>query len=327
MKRCVMDNENDRMSLPDLDRDDRLLDNTEQGHCGIVAIVGRANVGKSTVLNALVGEKVSIVSPVVQTTRNLIRAILSESRGQLVFLDTPGVHKASHDLGRIMNRAARSSVEGADAALLVLDTSAPPRQEDDGWMHKLANAEADVVLLLNKIDLGARHETDYRALWEEAARDRAPELAEATWLTASATNGDGIGHLLDTLFEHVPKGPRLFPEDILTDFPRKIAMADVVREKLFLVLRQELPHEIAVLVRMIDDDATPREVYADIYVNKPTQKGIVIGKKGRLLKRVREQSEREIAEMFGHPVRINLWVKVEKHWARNYLLLRQMGYV
>ncbi len=302
------------------------MNSEQETRCGIVAVIGRANVGKSTVLNRLIGEKVSIVSHVAQTTRNLIRAILTEDRGQLVFLDTPGVHRASHDLGRIMNRAARGSVEGADVALLVLDVSTAPREEDEGWMRKLAKLENDLVFLLNKTDLGTPHEQDYCQIWQDINGALEAERSTA-WLQASAETGDGMDVLLQTLFDRMPMGPLLFPEDILTDFPRQIAMADVIREKLFYVLRQELPHEIAVNVTLIEDEQTPWNVYADIYVNRPSQKGIVIGKKGRQLKKAREQAEAEIADMFETPVKVHLWVKIEKHWARNFWLLRQMGYV
>lgn len=300
------------------------------GHSGMVAIIGRANVGKSTLLNAMVQEKVSIVSQVAQTTRNLIRAILTEPRGQLVFLDTPGVHQATHDLGRIMNRTAKTAIEGTDACLLVLDSSLPPRQEDEGWMRKLLKSDLTCVLALNKIDAGTNHEEEYRTLWKQLAEDREEPKNNVEWLRIAALTGTGVEQLLTRLFELAPLGPPLFPDDILTDFPRKLAIADAIREKLFNALHQELPHSIAVRVNSIDEDDSPNGkwlIHADILVNRPTQKGIVIGKKGKLLKKIRGQAEADLSNIYEHKVQIDLWVKIEKDWAKNYWILRELGYV
>jgi len=300
-------------------------DSDAAGHSGLVAVVGRANVGKSSLVNALVGEKVSIVSEIPQTTRNLVRAVLTEARGQLAFLDTPGVHRAVSDLGRLMNRTARAAVEGADVALLVLDAAEGPREEDEGWMRKLARLGQRTLVALNKSDLGAEGVRGHRELWTAVAGEKAGTAA-CGWLTVSAKTGDGLPELLQGLFDAVPVGPPLFPEDVLTDFPRKLAIADLVREKLFLRLRDEMPHAIAVSVTRIEEVGEEWEVHADILVNRPTQKPIVIGKKGRLLRWVKEKAEEEIAAAFGRSVRLHLWVKVEENWQRNYWILKQLGY-
>lgn len=324
---------------------------------GIVAIVGRANVGKSSLVNAILGEKVSIVTPVAQTTRNVIRGILTEPRGQLVFHDTPGVHKAVGDLGRVMNRIARTSIEGADVAMLVLDSSQPPRDEDRGWMSRLQREAIPVVAVLNKSDLGAGQAAALRAAWDAAAStpappagdrgeggepagDRAPPgpptpgeggppraLPAVLWLEASATTGAGVPELVARLFELVPVGPQLFPDDVLTDFPRKLAIADVIREKLFAGLRDELPHAVAVWVEDLQETEQDWRVRAHIYVNKHSQKGIVIGEKGRGLRRVRRAAEAELASIYERPVKLDLWVKVEEKWDRNFWLLKKFGYV
>jgi GTP-binding protein Era len=173
----------------------------------------------------------------------MVRAIHTEARGQLVFMDTPGVHKATHDLGRIMNRTARAAIAGADVALLVLDPSAPLRDEDEGWMRKLAKAELNLVFVLNKRDLDWPYEQDYREAWERCRGD-----AVALWMPLSAMNGVGVDDLMGVLFDAVPEGPALFPEEMLTDFPRKLSIGDVIREKYFKVLRDELPHDLAVRV-------------------------------------------------------------------------------
>jgi GTP-binding protein Era len=293
--------------------------------CGIVAIVGRANVGKSTLLNRILGEKVSIVSPVAQTTRGLIRGILTEPRGQLVFLDTPGVHRASYDLGRLMNRIARASVEGVDVALLVLEASRAPREEDEGWMRRLLRADAPCVALLNKSDLGLKHAREYEALWSRLGAGKGLSKT-AIWMSASAQTGEGVEALVDTLFRSMPESPGLFPEDVLTDYPRKLAVADIVREKYFAVLRDELPHALAIEIERIVEAGDRWTARGTVFVQKHSQKGIVLGKDARLLKQVRRQAEEELKELFGRPVSLELWVKVHKDWSRNFWMLKRLGY-
>ena len=294
---------------------------------GMVALIGSANAGKSSLMNRILEEKVSIVSNVAQTTRNTIRGIYTEERGQLVFLDTPGVHKASYDLGRIMNRSARSSIAGADVALLVLDSSSKVYDEDEGWMRKLARAEdLFLVFALNKQDLGGSFEPDYRECWQRVCEElgQSPPVA---WVKVSAVTGQGLPELAGLLFDAVPEGPPLFPEEMLTDFPRKIAIADAIREKYFKVLRDEVPHDLAVKVGEIEENNGKWTVYADILINRPSQKGIVIGHKGRLLRKVRREAELEIGAMYDCKVELKLWVKVEKGWTKNHWILKQLGYV
>lgn len=291
----------------------------------MMAVVGRASVGKSTLVNRILGEKVSIVSPVPQTTRTLIRGILTEPRGQLVFLDTPGVHKATYDLGRLMNRVARSSIEGVDVVLLVLDSSAQPRQEDEGWMRRLLHEEAACVALLNKADQGGGHAEDYRKLWIRLAQEKSAAKT-ATWLAVSGLTGQGVEALVELLFQTVPRGPLLFPEDVLTDYPRKLNIADVVREKYFVVLRDELPHATAVEIETVEEGEGGWKAKGFVYVQKNSQKGIVLGNKGRLLRRIKEAAEKDLAEMYGHPVSLDLWVKVSKDWSRNFWMLKRLGY-
>ena len=290
---------------------------------GVVALVGRANVGKSSLLNALLEEKVSIVSPVAQTTRNVIRAILTDPRGQLVFLDTPGIHKSGTDLGRLMNRAARAAAEGVDVVLLVLDSSEPPRQEDEGWMNRLQRAEVPVIAVLNKKDLGLGEAEAYRAAWLKAGGE-SPKPVE--WFEVSATTNEGVVALCDRLLALMPVGPLLFPADVLTDYPRKLNIGDVVREKLFHELREELPHAVTVWIDEVDEAPDGWTVRGSVYVNKPSQKGIVIGDKGRLLRKVKRAAEIELQVMYNVPVSLDLWVKVEPNWNRNFWLLKKFGY-
>jgi len=295
------------------------------GRTGIVAVVGRTNVGKSTLLNRLIGEKVSIVSDTVQTTRNLIRAILTEPRGQLVFLDTPGVHKAQGALGKNLNKIARKAAEGVDVTLLVLDASVPPAQEDEGWMRRLLFTESQPVFWLNKTDVGRKHAEQYRVLFTALCAEKQIDRP-VLWLEGSALDGGGADRLLDELLARMPEGPLLFPEEVLTDYPRKLNIGDVIREKLFHRLHAEVPHCVAVWVEQIDERENGWEIEAFIYVERPSQKGIVIGEKGRLLKRVRQEAEAELKEMYGFPVTLTLWVKVEKNWRQNFWILKKLGY-
>jgi GTP-binding protein Era len=291
----------------------------------MIAVVGRANVGKSTLVNAALGEKVSIVSPVAQTTRNLIRGVLTEARGQLVFLDTPGVHKAESDLGRIMNRTARSATDGADIVVLVLDGSSRPVTEDEGWMKRLYKAPEPVLAILNKTDQGTNFHQAFHELWDDIGKEKDLEKP-IEWMTAAAKEGTGVETIVTRLFEIVPPGPLLFPEEMLSDFPRKLAIGDIIREQYFQVLQQELPHSMAVWIEKIDESEDRWNISSVIYVNRNSQKAIVLGKKGRLIKRVRQQAEKDVSEIYEIPVRIHLWVKVEKDWGKNFWILRNLGY-
>jgi len=297
-----------------------------EGRSGVIAVVGRTNVGKSTLLNALLGEKVSIVSDTVQTTRNVIRAILTEERGQLVFLDTPGVHKAEGEMGKNLNKMARSSVGGADAILLVLDASRRSWQEDEGWMRRLMKGDnTPCVILLNKTDISTEFIESYKELWAKVAEEKSCDL-KPVWIEVSALKGDGLPLVTDSLFEIVPEGPHLFPEEILTDYPRKLNMADVIREKYFERLHDELPHCLAIWIEDIEETPAKWTIQAVVYVERHSQKGIVIGDKGRLLKSVQYQAEKELADMYEVKMKVKLWVKVEKNWRKNFFFLKKLGY-
>lgn len=310
------------------DSQDSIASAVPNTRAGIIAVIGRANVGKSSIINALVEEKISIVSPVAQTTRNRIRGIWTKAGGQLVFLDTPGVHKATHDLGRLMNRMARTSAEGADVIMLVLDATALPRIEDEGWMQRLSNTPLPLILALNKTDAitpRSDQREAHRALWARIHK-QAGKTASGRWIDLSAKTGTGIDTLRNLLLELAPPGPFLFPQDMLSDFPRKLLMADIVREKLIQVLKDELPHAIAVRITTIDETAAQWTLQGDILVNKASQKGIVIGKQGRQLKQITRESERELSKIYERKISLRLWVRVHKHWAGNTALLQELGY-
>ena len=294
--------------------------------CGMAALIGRANVGKSSLLNRMLGEKVSIVSPVPQTTRHPVRGILTDVRGQIVFLDTPGIHAAQTDLGRRMNRAARAAVEGVDVVLLVLDRAVPPRNEDIGWMRRLLKREelSPVFLVLNKGDQASDFSGAYRKAWDEAVAQK-PLPPPVRTFAVSALTGDGVEKLGNALSDAMPIGPLLFPEDVLTDYPRRLAIADTVREKLFLRLSDEVPHRVAVWVDDLIETPEGWLVETTVIVERHSQKGIVIGRKGRMLRAVRRASEADLREAYGRPVTVHLHVKVEPKWTRNYWILKKIG--
>jgi GTP-binding protein Era len=303
----------------------------------VVGVVGRTNAGKSTLVNALVGEKVSIVSPVEQTTRNTIRGIVSDPRGQLVLLDTPGLHKAVGDLGRLMNRMARRSAAGTDITCVVFDASDEPQLEDIGWMQRVAKEKPEKVLfVLNKADKSPFYEKMFHDAWEEAL-SLAPQTEKEThfagplWVKAISTTEGGAKSVLDFLFDFAEEGELLFDEDTVTDYPRKLAIADSIREKFLAKLHQEIPHELGIIVKSIDESQSQGKsvwkITVDVLVNRPSQKPIVIGKAAQTIKYVRKLAEREVSEMFGVKSRIELWVRVEPGWMKNSRLLSDMGYM
>ena len=296
----------------------------------MVGVVGRTNAGKSTVVNQMVGEKVSIVSPVEQTTRNTIRGIVEDPRGQLVLLDTPGLHKAVGPLGKLLNGMARATSAGVDILLVVFDAAHEPQLEDEGWMRRVVKEHPEkVVFALNKCDRSPFYETMFRDLWKEVTTSTTGSLpVEPHWVTCCGIRKGGCDALLDVLYDLADPGPALFPEDVVTDYPRKLAIADVVREKLIQRLRDEVPHEVGVAVKDLHEDRKRGwDVAVTIYVNRPSQKGIVIGPRASLLKSARQSAEADLSDMFGVKVRLELWVKVEPNWMKNNRLLAEMGYI
>ena len=299
----------------------------------VVGVVGRTNAGKSTLVNQLVGEKVSIVSPVEQTTRNTVRGIVSDPRGQLVLLDTPGLHKAVGTLGTLLNRMARRSAAGTDITCVVFDAAQEPQLEDIGWMQRVAKERPErVVFVLNKADRAPFFETMFKDAWKTAMEETPTgeeDLRECNpvWVKCIATTPGGAKSVMDALFDFAEEGEKLFDDDIVTDYPRKLAIADSVREKYLAKMHQEVPHEMGILVKHIKEERDRWEVEVEVLVNRASQKPIVIGKGATTVKYVRKCSERELSDIFGVKIVMKIWVRVEPNWMKNQRLLSEMGYL
>jgi GTP-binding protein Era len=295
----------------------------------VVGVVGRTNAGKSTLVNAIIGEKVSIVSPVEQTTRNTVRAILSEERGQIVMLDTPGLHKAVGVLGRLLNKMARRSAAGTDITCVVFDASLEPQLEDIGWMERIVKEgeHQNVIFVLNKADKNPFYEKEYHNAFNEALQKFNTRNVEPHWIKAISLEPTGVKKVVDKFFELSQEGERLFDEDIITDYPRKLTIADVIREKYIKRLFQEIPHELGIVVKTINETPSKWDVCVDVLVNRDSQKPMAIGKGASVIKAVRIASERELKKIYDIKIALKLTVKVERDWMKNERLLAEMGYI
>ncbi|MDX1511177.1 MAG: GTPase Era [Nitriliruptorales bacterium] len=299
-------------------------DDVPEGHrSGIVAIAGRPNVGKSTLVNQLVGTKVAIVTRVPGTTRNAIRGIVTRPDSQLVLLDTPGLAKPRTLLARRLNDLVRGSWAGVDIICFVVDVAAGVGPGDTFMARELVSTQTPIVVAANKVDRIQRKDDMLPAL--EQLADLVPG---AEILPVSARTGDGVGELADVLVEHAPEGPPLFPGDIATDQPMEQLLAEILREKLIVQMREEVPHSIAVEIESID--ATERDdlldVHAVIHVERQSQKGIVIGKGGATLKKAGTRARPEMEALLGLHVHLETRVKVAPRWQQDPRRLKRFGY-
>ncbi|MDE2222128.1 MAG: GTPase Era [Candidatus Omnitrophica bacterium] len=296
---------------------------------GMVAIVGRPNVGKSTLLNAILGEKVSIVSDVPQTTRQQIRGVYTDKRGQIVFIDTPGLHMGRDKLDKYMSRASTGSIDSVDAIIHMVDASEKTGSEEQYVISRLNKCGKPIIVGLNKVDITkGKFVPEYIKLWEETRGGPVTEMKDLTLLPLSALKGNNVKKLLDLLFEFLPEGPLLYPEDVLTDFPQRMAMADLIREKLFMLMREEVPHSIAVIIESVrPKKGKVLHIRAVILVERESQKEIVIGKAGAVLKQVGTQARKDLEDLVGQKVFLELFVKTNPDWREDYGTLEEMGYV
>ncbi len=300
-----------------------LIQDESDTKAGYVAVAGRPNVGKSTLINTLLGQKIAAVSPKPQTTRKRQLGILTEARGQIVFIDTPGIHRPLHKLGKAMNWEALQAFEDADLVLFMVDASRPPHPEDELVAQRIQEhaAQRPVILALNKADLVdagelERHQAAYQAL-----------LPRAKPVVISALTGAGLNDLLTLLFDLLPTSPPYYDEETLTDLYERDIAADLIREAALLHLRDEVPHSIAVRIDEYKERGE-RGAYiaATLFVERDSQKAIVIGKGGSMLKQIGTTARQAIEAMSGRKVFLDLRVKVNKNWRNNAHTLRRFGF-
>lgn len=302
---------------------------------GFVAVIGKPNVGKSTLINAYVGQKVAIVSEKPQTTRRRLRGILTRPDAQVIFVDTPGIHSPRHRLGEFMLETAVHSIPDADVVLFMVDVSEPPTDEDRRIAQLIKEGcRAPVILVLNKADLlppqRIKENTEaYFALGDGSTERSRRRLAEvfADWMMISATRGDNRDKLLEMIIAWLPEGPQYYPPRQITDQMERAIAAELVREQVLRFTYQEVPHAVAVLVNEFKE-RSPALTYisATIYVEKSSQKGIVIGEGGRMLKCIGQAARNEIERLLGTKVYLDLWVKVRKKWRKDEAALKWFGY-
>jgi len=291
---------------------------------GFVTILGRPNVGKSTLLNALIDNKISIISPVPQTTRHQIKGILNLENAQVVFVDTPGIHSFEDKLASHLNTVAKRALEGCDLVVYVVDISRRPGKEEQELMRIITGQIVKTIMVLNKVDLGLKYFNAYIDLWaENVAGKRNPLIY---YMPVSAKTGKDVDKLRDSILENVPESHPYYDANSLTDFPPKFRVADIIREKLFLQLNKELPHSIAVEIEEINDKKKIVSIRANIYVKRNSQKRIVVGKAGVVLKEVGSRSRPEIEKIYNKKVFLDIWVKVLEDWQDRPRILKELGY-
>jgi GTP-binding protein Era len=286
---------------------------------GFITIVGRPIVGKSTLMNALVGEKVAIVSNRPQTTRNRIMGVMTKENSQMVFLDTPGIHNPRTRLGEYMMQSVRDAMDGMDGVLVLVDAT-QVGEHDRTIVKDMAAKKVPKILALNKIDMIAKEKLlTLIASFADCGYDAIVPI--------SAMTGDGLSELTDALVAKLPVGPKYFPDDMMTDQPERLICAEIIREKALLHLREEVPHGIGVemmRIQKLSDNMT--EIHATIYCERASHKGIIIGKQGSMLRTIGAESRRDIENLLGTRINLQLWVKIREDWRNRMDDLRTLGY-
>lgn len=289
--------------------------------CGLVAVIGRPNVGKSTLVNSIMGCKVSIVTAKPQTTRHRILAVHTGEKQQIIFVDTPGLHRnAGKAMNRMMNRTAANALADGDLILFVSDATRWT-SEDDDVLKRLKSARAPVIALLNKIDKVHPKEKLLEAIALMSARFDFSEI-----VPISAKKNDNLDHLMNMIPAYLPESPPLYPEDMQTDRSEEFHVAEIIREKLTLMLHQEMPYGLTVQVERLVREEKGIAINAIIWVERDSQKGIAVGKNGSVLKRVGRSARLDIAKHLGQAIHLEMWVKVRKNWADNESDLLNLGF-
>ncbi len=288
---------------------------------GFITIIGRPNVGKSTFLNRVIGQKIAIMSDKAQTTRNTIQGVLTTDDAQLVFIDTPGIHKPKHRLGDFMVKLAENTLNEVDAVMFMINAEEGFGRGDQYIIDRLASVKKPVYLIINKID---RIHPDklFTLITEYKDKYDFKEI-----IPISALEGNNVDHLLEVLTDQLEEGPQYYPKDQVTDHPERFIIGELIREKVLHHTREEVPHSIAVVIEKIEKNPDEKVlVQAMIIVERSTQKGIVIGKQGTMLKKIGHQARRDIERLLGNKVYLELWVKVKKDWRNQERYLSEFGF-
>ncbi|MEL4897501.1 GTPase Era [Crocosphaera sp. Alani8] len=288
---------------------------------GFVGIIGRPNVGKSTLMNQLIGQKIAITSPVSQTTRNRLRGILTTEKAQIIFVDTPGIHKPHHILGKIIVKNAKTAINSVDIILLVLDSSVKSGGGDRYIIDLLKTVNQPIVLGLNKSDQQPES-------YPEIDETYLSLIEEYDWpvLKFSALTGEGLETLQNSLIERLDSGPYYYPPELITDQPERFIMGELIREQILQLTRQEIPHSVAIAIEKVEETPKITKIFAAINVERNSQKGIIIGQKGTMLKAIGTAAREQIQKLIAGEVYLKLFVKVEPQWRQSNLRLAEFGY-
>lgn len=287
---------------------------------GFVSIVGRPNVGKSTLLNHILKTKLAITSATAQTTRNTIQGIYTDDEAQIIFMDTPGIHKPQDSLGSFMNTNALNSIYGVDLVLFIAPANEKIGKGDRFIVERLKEADGPVYLILNKTDLLTKDEI-IQKLAEWKAMFDFKEI-----IPISALNGDNVEKLVELIKQDLKEGIMYYPKDHITDHPERFIMAEFIREKILYFTHEEVPHSVAIVIEKMEEDEDGVYIMAAIVVDRPGQKAIIIGKQGSMIKKIRQNARREMKRFLQVPVDLELFVKVEKNWRNKQKYLKEFGY-
>ena len=288
---------------------------------GFITIIGRPNVGKSTLLNHIMGEKLSIVSNKPQTTRNNIQTILTTENYQLIFVDTPGIHKPRHMLGEYMVKIATDSLKDVDLVLFMTTPDVEIGRGDEFILEQLKNLDIPVFLVVNKMD-----ETTPERI-AETLKNYSEKYSFQEMIPISAAKGKNVDKLLELMVNNINEGPKYYPDDMLTDVQERFVVGEIIREKSLRLLKDEVPHGIAVeILSMKQNDKGVYNIEANIFCEKDSHKGIIIGKGGSMLKKITQYAKGDISELLQDKVNLKIWVKVKKEWRDNPFLLKELGY-
>lgn len=289
---------------------------------GFVSIIGRPNVGKSTLLNQILKEKIAIVSPKAQTTRNKIQGIYTTNDEQIIFIDTPGIHKSKNELGNVMNEFALSSLAGIDAVIYLIDATTKIGTGDEFIIEALKKVKIPVFLVANKVDL-----IKDTALVIENVDSYKEKYPFKGGITISAANNFNVDKLISMIVDVLPNGPMYYPEDQLLDQPERFVVSEIIREKVLLNTEEEVPHSVAITIERFKETKDIIEIFATIVVERTSQKKIIIGKNGSMIKKIGTSARLDINKLLGCKVHLDLFVKVEENWRNKKFHLKEFGYV